>query len=105
MPGAGASTFNGGVLTGQGGQGLASVAAQQGFARGAAMQEHAGHAAAAGGDPTLALKANAGGRIREVWRHNLDAEFAILRRLILKYPYVSMDAEFPGIVARPIGGM
>src|ERR1700712_3481598 len=38
--GAGASSaFNGGVLGGQG-QGLASVAAQQGFARGAAMQEH-----------------------------------------------------------------
>ena len=104
MPGAGASTFNTGVLTGQGGQGLASVAAQQGFARGAAMQEHAGHAAAAGGDPTLAMKAGAGGRIREVWSHNMKAEFAVLRHLIQKFPYVSMDAEFPGIVARPIGG-
>ena len=106
MPGAGASTFNTGVLSGQGGQGLASVAAQQGFARGAAMQEHAGHAAAAaaGEGGLAAMKSGAMGRIREVWRHNLDQEMAVLRQLILKYPYVSMDAEFPGIVARPIGG-
>ncbi len=99
MPGAAASTFNGGVLGGQG-QGLASVAAQQGFARGAAMQEHS-HAAAEAG--LLGVKSGAMGRIREVWRHNLDQEMAVLRQLIIKYPYVSMDAEFPGIVARPIG--
>ncbi|KAK4569943.1 CCR4-NOT core DEDD RNase subunit [Recurvomyces mirabilis] len=96
--GAGASTFNGGMLGGQG-QGLASVAAQQGFARGAAMQEHSHQAEAA----SMGLKSGAQGRIREVWRHNLDAEMAVLRELIMKYPYVSMDAEFPGIVARPIG--
>lgn len=51
----------------------------------------------------MGMKGGAGGRIREVWRHSLEAEMAILRELILKYPYVSMDAEFPGIVARPIG--
>jgi len=98
--GAGASSaFNGGVLGGQG-QGLASVAAQQGFARGAAMQEHTHQEAAAA---SMGLKSGALGRIREVWRHNLDQEMAVLRQLIIKYPYVSMDAEFPGIVARPIG--
>ncbi|KAK5119970.1 hypothetical protein LTR85_007046 [Meristemomyces frigidus] len=98
--GAGASSaFNGGVLGGQG-QGLASVAAQQGFARGAAMQEHTHQEAAAA---SMGLKAGAVGRIREVWRQNLDQEMAVLRQLIVKYPYVSMDAEFPGIVARPIG--
>ncbi|TKA31008.1 hypothetical protein B0A50_01976 [Salinomyces thailandicus] len=108
------SSFNGnGGFGGGQGQGLASVAAQQGFARGAAMQESnllqshqhqldptTGHMAAAG------LKSNpqtAHPRIREVWRHNLDAEFESLRKLVVKYPYVSMDAEFPGIVARPIG--
>lgn len=96
--GATGTTFNAGMLGGQG-QGLASVAAQQGFARGAAMQEST-HAADAA---SLGLKSGANGRIREVWRHNLDQEFAVLRQLILKYPYVSMDAEFPGIVARPIG--
>jgi CCR4-NOT transcription complex subunit 7/8 len=98
MPGAGGS-FNGGILGGQG-QGLASVAAQQGFARGAAMQEHS-HAAAEAG--LGGVKSGMIGRIREVWRHNLEQEMAVLRQLIIKYPYVSMDAEFPGIVARPIG--
>ncbi|KXL50757.1 hypothetical protein M433DRAFT_53876, partial [Acidomyces richmondensis BFW] len=86
------------------GQGLASVAAQQGFARGAAMQEHTHQeAAAAAAAASLGGKPGAIGRIREVWRHNLDAEMATLRTLIRRYPYVSMDAEFPGIVARPIG--
>jgi CCR4-NOT transcription complex subunit 7/8 len=42
-------------------------------------------------------------RIREVWKQNLDTEMHMLRQLIQKYPYVAMDAEFPGIVARPIG--
>lgn len=92
------SAFNGGALGGQG-QGLASVAAQQGFARGAAMQEHTHQAEAAG----LGMKGGAAGRIREVWRHNLEQEMATLRVLVDKYPYISMDAEFPGIVARPIG--
>lgn len=100
IPGTGGAAFNGGVLGGQG-QGLASVAAQQGFARGAAMQEHQ-HAQSIS-ENMGGIKNGAMGRIREVWRHNLDQEFAVLRQLILKYPYVSMDAEFPGIVARPIG--
>ncbi|EMC97092.1 hypothetical protein BAUCODRAFT_67865 [Baudoinia panamericana UAMH 10762] len=97
--GAAGATFNGGMLSGQG-QGLASVAAQQGFARGAAMQEHTHQAEAAA---SMGLRGGAPGRIREVWKQNLEQEFAVLRQLVLKYPYVSMDAEFPGIVARPIG--
>ena len=64
------------------------------------MQEHSHQVAEAG---LAGVKSGAMGRIREVWRHNLDQEFTVLRHLILKYPYVSMDAEFPGIVARPIG--
>lgn len=82
-------------MAGQG-QGLGSAAAQEGFARGAAMQEQNLPL-----DGTMSMKTNS--RIREVWRHNLDAEFHMLQQLILKFPYVSMDAEFPGIVARPIG--
>ncbi|SMR56720.1 unnamed protein product [Zymoseptoria tritici ST99CH_1A5] len=96
--GAGASTFTSGMISGQG-QGLGSAAAQAGFARGAAMQEHSHQIDAAG----MGLKTGAAARIREVWRHNLESEMHILRQLIQKYPYVSMDAEFPGIVARPIG--
>ena len=104
MPGTGGTAFNAGLLSGQG-QGLGSVAAQQGFARGVAIEQH-GHAQSLSenlGGGMGATKPGALGRIREVWRYNLEQEFAVLRQLILKYPYVSMDAEFPGIVARPIG--
>lgn len=41
--------------------------------------------------------------IHEVWADNLDTEFAALRQAVDQYPFVSMDTEFPGIVARPIG--
>lgn len=64
------------------------------------MQEHTQHQLEAA---SMESKSGAAGRIRQVWRHNLEQEMAVLRQLVLKYPYVSMDAEFPGIVARPIG--
>jgi hypothetical protein len=87
-PGVGSSVFNGGAIGGQGqGQGLASVAAQQGFARGAAMQEHTAHQLEAA---SMDSKSGANSRIRQVWRHNLEQEMAVLRQLIIKYPYVSM---------------
>lgn len=73
-----------------GGTGLASHAAQMGFARGAQMQQQQLHQAH---DGRLALETKAGGvktRIRDVWKHNLAQEMAILRQLVEKYPYISM---------------
>ena len=38
-----------------------------------------------------------------MWHTNLYDAFRQIREIVKLYPYVSMDTEFPGVVARPIG--
>ena len=91
--GSGANTGLGGGAFGGGGggTGLASHAAQMGFAHGAALQQQQqGHDAGAAMGSVDGRSGFSKGRIRDVWRGNLAQEMTVLRSLVEKYPYISM---------------
>ncbi|KAK3170131.1 hypothetical protein OEA41_009517 [Lepraria neglecta] len=100
-----AGGFGPGGGLGTGGTGLASREAVMGFQHGAQLQlqQQARDQIRRGSGGVGATKGQMKSRIRDVWRGNLNQELRTLRDLVDRYPYISMDTEFPGIVARPMG--
>lgn len=80
----------GGAGDGGGGTGLASHAAQMGFVRGVQIQQQQQLHQGQDGRLMIEGKSVIKTRIRDVWKHNLAQEMAVLRRLVEKYPYISM---------------
>lgn len=78
--------------------GLGSHAARMGFAHAANLQQQHGQPQAHGmlsdTHPTMRNQPSKG-RIREVWKHNLHEEMAVLRDLVDKYPYIAMVSRIP----------
>ncbi|KAI5459865.1 ribonuclease H-like domain-containing protein [Mariannaea sp. PMI_226] len=97
-----------GAAAGFADSGFGSQSARMGFAHGPAGLQQPQHGAQVQHNvlmdhQTVRAQPNKG-RIREVWKHNLHEEMAVLRDLVEKYPYIAMDTEFPGVVSRPMGG-
>lgn len=83
-----------GAAAGFADSGFGGQSARMGFAHGPAGLQQGPH----GGQvqhnvlmehPTMRPQPNKG-RIREVWKHNLLEEFAVLRDVVEKYPYIAM---------------
>mmetsp|Transcript_32469 Transcript_32469/g.81366 ORF Transcript_32469/g.81366 Transcript_32469/m.81366 type:complete len:296 (-) Transcript_32469:135-1022(-) len=41
--------------------------------------------------------------VRQVWAENFEEEMLAIRECVAEFPFVAMDTEFPGVVARPMG--
>ncbi|POS84903.1 hypothetical protein EPUL_001124 [Erysiphe pulchra] len=90
--------FGNGGLGLPSGTGLTSQAAQMSFNGIGMHHQHNGMNETGG----LRMTGNKN-RIRDVWAGNLYEEIDLLRRIAVSCPYVAMNAEFPGVVARPMG--
>jgi CCR4-NOT transcription complex subunit 7/8 len=77
--------FGGSGLGMPGGTGLASQAAQMGFAN--AQMQQQGHNGM--GEPGSRGQAHKG-RIRDVWKSNLHEEMAEIRKHVQDFPYIAM---------------
>jgi CCR4-NOT transcription complex subunit 7/8 len=93
--GNGALSLQGGLNAGGGfgvgaETGLASQAARMGFAHGAHLQQQQHHQQQQHVLGEHQTRNQAKGRIREVWKHNLNEEMAVIRDLVDKYPYIAM---------------
>ena len=75
--------FGGSSLGMPGGTGLASQAAQLAYAGAGQQQGHNGVGEAGS-------RNQAKGRIRDVWKGNLEEEMALLRHLVDDFPYIAM---------------
>lgn len=88
-------TALGGAAGGFGDSGFGGQSARMGFAHpGAAGLQQPQHAGQAQHNvlmehQTMRAQPNKG-RIREVWKHNLQEEMAVLRDVVEKYPYIAM---------------
>lgn len=40
--------------------------------------------------------------VREVWQHNLEDEFDLIKIALMTHTIVSMDTEFPGVIYKPV---
>lgn len=87
--------------------GFASHAARSSFQHGGQMQQQQQHlhqqSHSLGGERGPRAGGAGKARIRDVWKHNLNEEMAVLMELVQDYPYIAMvrNGAFPRVVHLP----